>query len=298
MKTPMKKDVALVLSSGGARGYAHIGAIKAINEWGGRITSVAGTSMGAVVGGLYAAGKLDEAYRWMKTIDNWEMFRLADFKNLSKRGLLDGEYLFQELEKIVGNVMIEDLPIDFCAVAADLDSGEEVVFRTGKLLDAIRASISLPVFFTPYEFKGRRYVDGGVVNGMPINRVKRHDGDIVVAINIDTYGEEPPKKPIVTTPQKKKNNKGWFSFFRKKNKSKKKIQKKEYYSSNNVVTILLDSYSISLKQNKLMMRDMTNPDIYVTLKPTGHGMVDFSEAETIAGIGYNQMMEELNKYNA
>lgn len=115
--------IALVLSAGGAKGYAHIGVIRAIEKSGATITSIAGTSMGALVGGLYAAGKLWEAYDWLKTIDNWDVFKLADFKNISQSGLINGEYIFKELHRIVSDVRIEDLPIPFCAVAANLDTG-------------------------------------------------------------------------------------------------------------------------------------------------------------------------------
>lgn len=120
-----RQNIALVLSSGGAKGYAHIGVIRALEESGARITFIAGTSMGALVGGLYAAGKLDEAYAWLKTIDNWEVFKLADLKNISATGIINGEYIFNELRRLVGDVRIEDLPIPFCAVAANLVSYDQ-----------------------------------------------------------------------------------------------------------------------------------------------------------------------------
>ena len=133
-----KLPISLVLSSGGAKGYAHIGAIKAIEESGYIITSIAGTSMGALVGGLYATGKLDEAYEWLKTIDSWEVFKMSDLHNVSMQGLLNGDYIFDRLRGFIGDVLIEDLPIDYCAIATNIDNGNEVVIRKGPLLEAIR----------------------------------------------------------------------------------------------------------------------------------------------------------------
>lgn len=181
-------SVALVLGAGGAKGYAHIGAIKAIEEAGLKVHAVAGTSMGALVGGLYAAGALERAQKWLQSMNVLEVCLLTDLKNISLRGLIDGEYIMEKLREFVSDVRIEDLPIDYCAVATDLDSGEEVVIRRGSLLEAIRMSISMPVIFAPYQKRGHRYVDGGLVNGLPINRVRRKRGDWVIAIDLDTYG--------------------------------------------------------------------------------------------------------------
>lgn len=285
--TPQPQDIALVLSAGGAKGYAHIGVIKALEESGNRITSIAGTSMGALVGGLYAAGKLEEAFEWLKTLDNWQLFKLADLKNFSKKGIIDGEYVFNELKRIVGNVRIEELPISYCAIAADLDTGEEVVFRRGKLLDAIRASVSLPVYFAPHVIRNRRLVDGGVVNGMPINHVVRHEGDIVVAINIDTYGLQNTYRYV-----HEKSHGLFASLFRKKE------EETEPQSGNNLISILLNSFYISLKSNKIMMKEMMNPDIYVHINTKGHGSNDFDSAEEIAKQGYRQMKKEITRYRA
>lgn len=306
-----KQNIALVLSSGGAKGYAHIGVIRALEESGARITSVAGTSMGALVGGLYAAGKLDEAYAWLKTIDNWEVFKLADLKNISTTGIINGEYIFDELHKLVGDVRIEELPIPFCAVAADLDTGKEKVFTKGKLLDAIRASISMPVFFVPHKIRGKRYIDGGVVNGLPINHVKRTPGDRVVAINLDTFGE--------TTTQSLSNEiigtwltEGDFlkyvtiapaalipgGFVGKAVSvviSAIATRIWQSFKTHNFVTVLLHSYFISLKQNKLAMVERMNPDVYLNIDLKGYSTKDFADAEIIARLGYTQMMEYLRK---
>lgn len=306
------KNVALVLSSGGAKGYAHIGVIAALQEAGYHITSVAGTSMGALVGGLYAAGKLKEAYAWLKTIDNWEVFKLADFKNVSTTGLINGEYIFDELYKLVGDVRIEDLPIPFCAVAADLDTGKEKVFTKGRLLDAIRASISIPVFFVPHKIRGKRYIDGGVVNGLPINHVKRTPGDQVVAINLDTYGEN------VTDDICNEVTNSWITegdfikyialaatAFIPGGLVGKAVslavtgiasQFWKSIKSENFISILLSSFYISLKQNKHAMVELMKPDIYLNIDLKGYSTKNFADAEIIAHLGYTQMREKLMRY--
>lgn len=265
--------VALALSSGGAKGYAHIGVIKAIEETGAKITSVAGTSMGALIGGLYAAGKLDAAYSWLKTIDATEMFILADFGKFGINGLTDGEKIIEKLHQFIGDVLIDDLPIPFCAIATDLDLGIEVVINHGRLIDAIRASISLPGVFKPYKIIGRRtrLVDGGLVNGLPINRLKRTPGDVVVAVNLDTYGF------CGKMDLKSANIASLVSSVLIRNKE------------DNIIDILLNSFYISLKQNKLAMVERIKPDVYLNIDLKGYSTHNFADAKIIADLGYKQM---------
>ena len=144
----MKKDVALVLSSGGPRGWAYIGAIEELVGRGYNITSVAGTSIGSLVGGIYAAGKLEDVKEWLFTLDAWKVFSLMDL-SLSMNHIVKGDKVIGALKEIVPDVNIEDLNIPYRAVAADLYTGEEVVFDRGPLFDAIRASISIPSLFRP-----------------------------------------------------------------------------------------------------------------------------------------------------
>ena len=307
----MSNCIALVLSSGGAKGYAHIGVIKAIEEMGYTISSVAGTSMGALVGGLYAAGKLDKAYEWLKSIDNWEIFRLADMKNISNTGIINGEYIFNELHKIVGDVLIEDLKIPFCCVAANLDTGKEVVFKKGKLLDAIRASVSLPGFFQPHKIGNSRYIDGGVVNGLPINHVKRHKGDSVIAINLDTYGNTTSisvTKQLVSSFFNKDEFSTYLRFLAAASIPTGIIGKGisllltslisrlwSFINGENIFTIILSSLYIALKQNKLTMVEREKPEVYINIDLKGYSTNSFSDAEAIAHLGYNQVRKELSK---
>jgi NTE family protein len=181
----MKKNVALVLSSGGARGFAHIGAIKVLEREGYKITSVAGTSMGALVGGIYASGRLKQFEEWVDTLDRMEVLKLTDI-SVSKKGLIRGIKIIDRIKEIVPDRNIEDLPLPYCAVATDLLKGEEQVFTTGSMFSAIRASISIPTVFQPFRRGNVYYVDGGLVNPIPINRITRSGDDILAVVNVNS----------------------------------------------------------------------------------------------------------------
>ncbi len=178
------KNVALALASGGPRGFAYIGAIEVLQERGYRITSVAGTSAGALVGGIFAAGGMEPFKEWLFGLDTMKVMTLIDF-TVSKNYLVKGDKVMDAIRKRVPEVNIEDLDLPFAAVATDLHTGEEVVFREGPLFEAIRASISIPSMFRPVRWKGRTLVDGGMVNTFPLNRVERTPGDILVGFNVN-----------------------------------------------------------------------------------------------------------------
>ena len=178
------KNVALALSSGGPRGFAYIGAIEELQSRGYTITSVAGASAGALVGGIFAAGGLDSFKEWLFGLDPVKVMTLMDF-SVSKNYLVKGDKVINAIKEVVPEVNIEDLPIPFTAIATDLYTGEEVIFREGPLFDAIRASISIPSMFRPVKWKGRTLVDGGMVNTFPLNRVQRTPGDILVGVNVN-----------------------------------------------------------------------------------------------------------------
>ena len=183
------KNVALVLSSGGPRGFAYIGAIEALEEHGYIITSVAGTSMGSLVGGIYAAGKLAEFKEWIYSLDAWEVFSLMDL-SIGKNHFVKGDKVIDAIMQIVPNINIEDLPIPYCAVATDLYTGREVLFDYGPLFRAIRASISIPSLFRPVKFGLTTLIDGAITNCLPLNRVRRTEGDLLVAFDVNDVNEE------------------------------------------------------------------------------------------------------------
>ena len=178
------KNVALALSSGGPRGFAYIGAIEELQARGYRITSVSGASAGALVGGIFAAGGLEAFKQWLFALDPVKVMTLMDF-SVSKNYLVKGDKVINAIKALVPEGNIEDLPIPFTAIATDLYTGEEVIFREGPLFNAIRASISIPSMFRPVKWKGRTLVDGGMVNTFPLNRVQRTPGDILVGFNVN-----------------------------------------------------------------------------------------------------------------
>lgn len=193
------KTVSLVLGSGGARGLAHIGVIRALEETNHSIQSIAGCSMGALVGGIYAAGKLDEYEQWIRNITKMDMVALLDMA-WSGGGLVKGDKIIGTLVDLVGNTKIEELPIPFTAVAADLTREREVWLNRGPIFDAIRASMSLPLFFTPVSYKGLHLVDGGVLNPVPIAPTFNDKTDLTIAVNLGGRGGEEVRRK---TPEKK-----------------------------------------------------------------------------------------------
>lgn len=181
--------VSLVLGSGGARGLAHIGVIHWLEEHGFSIRSVAGTSMGALIGGVYAAGKLPETERWLRSVTRRDMLALIDL-SWQKSGMLRGDRLISALKELVGDQPIEELPIAYTAVAVDVRTHKEVWLRRGSLFSAIRASISIPLLFTPFSYKGADLVDGGILNPVPIAPTFGDETDLTIAVNLDGFPQE------------------------------------------------------------------------------------------------------------
>jgi NTE family protein len=189
--------VSLVLGSGGARGLAHIGVIQWLTENGYVIHSIAGSSMGALVGGIYATGKLEDYAAWVSALERMDVVRLLD-PSFGRAGLFKGERIISVLRELIGDSLIDDLPMSFTAVATDLATGKEVWLRDGKLFDAIRASISFPLIFTPFHHGGRRLLDGGLVNPIPIAPTLNDTTDITIAVNLT--GPEEASAPSRATP--------------------------------------------------------------------------------------------------
>lgn len=192
-----KQTVSLVLGSGGARGLAHIGVIHWLQENGYEIRSISGCSMGALVGGIFACGKLDTYEEWVRAITKLDIVKLLDV-SWGKQGLVEGERIMTALESLIGDRRIEELPIAYTAVATDIKREKEVWLKRGSLFAAMRASIALPLFFTPYEKDGMKLLDGGILNPVPIAPTLEDRTDLTVAVNL--YG--PPSEKPLLEPQK------------------------------------------------------------------------------------------------
>ena len=194
----MKKTIALVLGSGGARGYAHIGVIEELESRGYEIGCIAGCSMGAVVGGIYAAGKLDQYRDWIQSLDYLDVLRLVDVS--FRLGAIRGEKVFGQIRNIVGEINIEDLRIPYTAVATDLTHQQEIWFQEGCLHQAMRASAAIPSLFTPVMQGNRMLVDGSLLNPLPIVPVVSSHCDLIVAVNLSSTLQSHYQLPVIQRP--------------------------------------------------------------------------------------------------
>ena len=281
------KNVALALSSGGARGLAHIGAIEELEAQGYHISAIAGCSMGALIGGVYAAGKLEEFRDWMKTIDRKKMLELTDF-SLSLNHLVKGSRIIEAIMEFVPDMPIEDLPIPYCAVATDLKAGREVVFDKGSLFEAIRASISLPSFYEPVQRDDMILIDGGVINPIPLNRVQRQPGDILVGVDVSghDYKAQWEKKQALVER-------------RKRDKSLKAQILDKLIPDNidfNYLTLLSRTSSLMIRQNSILMTKLMNPDMLIDIQMSRYGGFDYDKSEKIIAIGRQKTAAALSKF--
>jgi NTE family protein len=196
-KTNMK-TVSLVLGSGGARGLAHIGVIHWLEENGYKIRSIAGCSIGALIGGIYAAGKLNEYEQWVRAIRKVDIVTFLDL-SWDKSGLVKGDKIINALVNLVGEQLIEDLPIHYTAVATDVKGQKEIWIKSGKLFDAIRASMSIPLLFTPFKYKGADLVDGGVLNPVPVAATIGDDTDMTLAVYLGGPADNPETLSVMSS---------------------------------------------------------------------------------------------------
>lgn len=282
------KEVALVLSSGGARGLAHIGAIDALLEHGYHIKAISGTSMGALVGGMYASGKLPAFRKFMTGLTRLNVIRLMDLA-VSKRGIIKGERVFAEMKRIIGDVLIEDLPIPFAAVCADLNNHKEIVFTNGDLLAAIRASSSIPSILLPIITDGVLLVDGGVINPLPLDRVSYEEGDLLVAVNVNAPYQENIVK-VKSTNDKLLNqtreliNQKWNSMT---GGHPKRTQ------INGVFDIVNSSFELMQHKMTLTALSQHKPDILVNLPVNLADTFSFHKAGVLIKAGYEAMNDQL-----
>ena len=189
-----KKTVSLVLGSGGARGMAHIGVIRWLEENDFEIKSISGCSIGALVGGIYGAGKLDQFEEWMVSLTSFDVAMLLDF-SWESGGVFKGDKIIDTLAGFLEDIKIEDLPLSYTAVATDLTTEKEVWINSGSLFKAIRASVSLPLFFTPV-YKGNAIlIDGGILNPLPIAPTFNDNTDLTIAVNLGGIPERVPNVP-------------------------------------------------------------------------------------------------------
>jgi NTE family protein len=272
------KTVSLALSGGAARGYAHIGVIRELIKNGFKINAIAGTSIGAVVGAMFAANKLDEYERWVKDLYRYDIINLLGFS--MKGGLLKTDKLFSVLGEMIGqDTLIEDLPIKFCAVSVDIISKREVWFQEGNLLFAIRASSAIPSIFYPVEVDGHLYVDGGVLNNLPVGALRNTHSDYIIAVDVNSNVKAEYNINITKDEEEKQN-----SLFAQFQKISKKFVKKSQnqYSILDVASISLDIMQNALKSYRLAENKV---DILIEIPQSVCKMYDFHKAHQLIEIG-------------
>ena len=273
-----KKTVSLVLGSGGARGLVHIGIIRYLEEHNYKIKSISGCSMGALVGGFYAAGKLDDYEKWLKGVDVIDMLKLLDFKGSG--GLVSGEKLMNKLSELLGDVNIEDLEMKFTAVATNIDTEKEVWINSGSLLNAMRASISLPLFFTPFiTSSGDRLVDGGVLNPVPIAPSFHDDTDITISVNLG--GEPSSLFPI----RKEERNK---PLSKKIQEYMKNISLPDSISKEDGMYVIANKLFETMQGALARMKLSAYPsDVEINVARNLCGTFEFNKASQLIEYGYN-----------
>lgn len=289
----MNRKIALVLSGGGARGIAHIGVIEELQKRGYEITSIAGTSMGALIGGMYAAGKLEEYKEWMCSLDKMKVFSLVDF-TFSSDGMVKGDKVLNAIMEFVPDTNIEDLKIAYSATAADIENHKEIVYRSGSLYEAIRASIAIPMVITPVIKDNAIIVDGGVVNNLPISNVNRNKGDLLVAVYVNA--NVPPVKLKISKKEKKEKKSVYLQklneFYEHLNiiSPKPKKEKIGYFT-------LIDKAIVSASLQMVQLTIEKNPpDILVNISRDTCGTYDFYRAEELVEIGRQSAIISLDEF--
>ncbi len=291
----MKKKVSLVLSGGGARGIAHIGVIEDLESRGYEIVSFAGTSMGALIGGIYALGKLEAYKQWILGLDKLKVFNLLDF-TVSSQGLVKGDKVFQKMKAFIPDGNIENLPVSYVAVATDVVNNKEVIFTKGSVFDAIRASVAIPTVFTPVKTEGGLLVDGGVLNNIPVNRVKRFPGDILIVVHVNA--NIPVEKPVLSKQEKDLKE----SVYQKKLKAFKshlqKIAPLNHEENMGYFDLINKTINLIRNQNATLSLQRYPIDVLIEVSRYSCGTFDFFKAEEILSIGRYAATRSLEKFES
>lgn len=302
-------NVALALGSGGARGLAHIGAIEELEQRDYHITSIAGTSMGAMIAGMYAAGRLGEAKEWFLGVTKRKMLALADFK-LTTSSIVEGERVIEALKQVVPDVEMADLSIPTAMVAADIISGREVVFRSGPMFDAIRASISLPLFFRPVEHEGGLLIDGGILNPLPLDRLERTPNDLLVASDISApaamttrpgldsivnIGDLPVARRLGDLADKVKQIE---QRIRRTQQPEEIEPSADLTKSVNYLTLTDRISDMQIEQNTLLRLSLNRPDIHASMSQYAFPTTDYDRAAEIIEAGRRMMRLALDEYES
>ena len=297
--TPKIKTISLVLGSGGARGLAHIGIIRWLEAHHYQIQSISGSSIGALVGGIYAAGKLNEFEDWLKQLTNTDIMALMDIA-WDRSGLIKGHKLTHMIQNLIGNPNIEDLAIPFTAVATDIHNEKEIWLQKGPLVDAMRASFSLPMIFTPFHYKGLTLIDGGVLSPVPIAPTFGQDSDLTLAVNLGAKPQKPQNPTHTETPEQPSTETGWLpdwdelvgnikDFF---NREEHRFEQPFNWDAYDISNKAFDSMQSSIARQQLAAYP---PDITLNISRDACGMLEFTRVKEMIDLGYHTAQKTLGE---
>jgi NTE family protein len=291
--------ISLVLSSGGARGLAHIGVIEEILRRGHQIVAIAGSSMGAFVGGLYASGTMEGYKKWVVDLDMMDVFKLIDF-TFSSHGFIKGEKVFNEMKrlKFIPKVNIENLSLPLAIVASDIIKNEEVVFTSGDLFNAIRASVSIPNVLTPIEIPDGLLVDGGVLNPLPIDHIPNCESDLIIAVDVNALFpyQKPPLPKMKKSEIKKEEGRidqlkaKWNDMIiNQQTKKTKKIKNLGYFD--------MFTRIMQLMQDRITQLTIETkpPDVLIQISKEACGVFEFFKAMELIEAGRIACINELDR---
>jgi NTE family protein len=287
-------SIGLVLGSGAARGFAHIGVMRALQAHGIKPDIIVGTSMGALVGGCYATNQLDTLESWALSLTRRRVIGYLDVK-IGGSGIISGDRLANRLEESVGTAMIEDLPIRFAAIATEIGTGHEVWLTRGSLALAVRASYALPGIFPPVRLGGRWLVDGALVNPVPVSAARALGARVVIAVNMDadrfgrgatiaSHGADPADDHAVAPPAEPRNGfarlRGLFGAERALKRQIIAGETRPSFSS-----VMIESFNIMQDRLTRMRLAGDPPDVHIT-PHIGHiGWLEFHRAAESIAVG-------------
>lgn len=288
-----KKRISLVLGSGGARGLAHIGVIRCLEAHGYEISYISGCSIGALVGGIYAAGKLDAYADWVCALQKRDVVRLLDW-SFSHGAIFSGDRIISVLEKMVGRRSIEDLSIRFTAVATEINDKREVWLNKGSLLDAVRASIAMPLIFAPVKKDGLVLVDGGLINPVPIAPTLNDDTAWTVAVDLNGHAEQlaSPESDELETEDTVSDMRARITKF-----LDELIPTRDKPASDQPSAIELAMRSIDTMQTTIARMKLAaySPKLTIDIPRNLCTFLEFHRASELIEFGYRRTEEMLNK---
>lgn len=289
----MKQKVSLVLSGGGARGIAHIGVIEELEKQGYEISSISGTSMGALVGGVYALGKMDELKDWLFSLDRIKVFQLIDF-TFSSQGLVKGDKVFNTMKKFIADDNIENLKIYFAAVATDIINRKEVIFTKGSVFDAIRASVAIPTVITPVKTENGLLIDGGVINNIPIKYVKRTKNDLLIVADVNAM--VPVSIPDISEKEVAKNQSIYMKKIQEFSEHLHKIMPSNHKEKLGYFNLINKTINLMMSKMSQESIEKYSPDVVIKISHEICSVFDFFRAEELVEMGRHSAINSFKDY--